>query len=78
MSEVAEAAQEFVEKMTDIQEDRESSGSPETESGSSQKLTMEERKAKMEQLRRKMVRPLPARPSTCILTHANHRRGHPR
>lgn len=57
MSEVAEAAQEFVEKMsgTEAQEaERESSGSPEVENGGSHKMSMEERKAKMEELRRKM------------------------
>ena len=60
MSEVAEAAQEFVEKMTDTEE-REGSGAPEGEGGSNRKLTMEERKAKMEELRRKMVRSPPHR-----------------
>ncbi|GJE86326.1 SYF2 domain-containing protein [Phanerochaete sordida] len=55
MSKVAEAAQEFVEKMTDTDEaERDGSGSPEGESGSSQKMTMDARKARMEELRRKM------------------------
>ncbi|EKM56685.1 uncharacterized protein PHACADRAFT_253948 [Phanerochaete carnosa HHB-10118-sp] len=54
MSEVTEAAQEFVEKMTDTQEEPEGSGSPEVGDSGSQKMTMEERKAKMEELRRKM------------------------
>ena len=46
---VAEAAEEFVEKMTDTE-----TPASEQQEGSS-KLTMEERKAKLERLRKKMV-----------------------
>lgn len=52
MSKVAEAAEDFVEKMTDT-EDVEQDGSAEPEG---EKSTMDARKAKMEELRRKMVR----------------------
>ncbi|KIP09956.1 hypothetical protein PHLGIDRAFT_85904 [Phlebiopsis gigantea 11061_1 CR5-6] len=53
MSNVAEAAEEFVEKMTDT-EDVEQNGSAEPESGSDTKSAMDARKAKMDELRRKM------------------------
>ena len=56
MSNVADAAEEFVEKMTDISP--EGSAEPEATAEGKGKLTMEERKAKMDELRRKMVRPL--------------------
>ena len=54
MSKVAEAAEDFVQKMTETENvEQESSAEPENESD--QKSTMEARKAKMEELRRKMV-----------------------
>lgn len=56
MSKVAKAAEEFVEKMTET-EDVEQESSAEPESGNDQKSTMEARKAKMEELRRKMACP---------------------
>lgn len=58
MSEIAEAAEQFVEKMTDAQnaETGDSADREGSAEGEGRKLTMEERKAKMEQLRRKMVR----------------------
>ena len=46
---MAEAAEEFVEKMTDTE-----TPTDEQQEGSS-KVSMEERKAKLEQLRKKMV-----------------------
>lgn len=46
---LAEAAEEFVEKMTDTE-------SPADEQEDNSKVSMEERKAKLEQLRKKMVR----------------------
>ena len=50
LQKVTEAAEEFVEKMTDT----ETPLSEQQEGGS--KVSMEERKAKLEQLRKKMVR----------------------
>lgn len=54
MSQVAAAAEDFVEKMTDIQTPGEETTEANSEEG--KKLTLEERKAKMEKLRQKMVR----------------------
>lgn len=71
MSEVTEAAQEFVEKMTDTQEEPEGSSSPETGDSSNLKMTMEERKAKMEELRRKMVGLMLAVLPPLVLTKVN-------
>ena len=78
MSKVVEAAEEFVEKMTDAPDDLEGSGSPEVEEGGSgQRPTMDERKAKIEELRRKMVRCMLTKTSLLILTksigHSGHR-----
>ncbi len=57
MSAIAEAAEQFVEKMTDAENapavDESAEGTPETEG--ERKLTLEERKAKMEKLRQRMV-----------------------
>jgi hypothetical protein len=50
LTNVVEAAEEFAEKMTGIEDGGEAEKPEET------KLTMEERKAKIEQLRQKMVR----------------------
>lgn len=52
MTEVAAAAEQFVEKMTDTQAPEEEVAEGEGD----KKLTLEERKAKMEKLRQKMVR----------------------
>ena len=56
MSNVGEAAEEFVEKMTDAENapTESAEGTPDAEGGRT--LTMEERKAKMEKLRQRMVR----------------------
>lgn len=57
MSAIAEAAEQFVEKMTDAENapavDESAEGTPEAEG--ERKLTLEERKAKMEKLRQRMV-----------------------
>ena len=55
LQKVTEAAEEFVEKMTDT----ESPPNESTETKSEGKMTLEERKVKMQQLRKKLVgRPL--------------------
>jgi len=58
MSQIADAAAEFVEKMTDAQNaptNDSAEGTPEVEATAGEgKLTLEERKAKMEQLRQRM------------------------
>lgn len=57
MNNIVEAAEEFIEKMTDAQNapTEEDGMEGETNDGD-RKVTLEERKAKMEQLRLKMVR----------------------
>ena len=73
MSKVIEAAEEFVEKMTET-EDAEQEGSAEPESGSEPQSTMDARKAKMEELRRKMVSPTHTEPLYYV-TDMSYRRG---
>jgi pre-mRNA-splicing factor SYF2 len=69
MSKIAEAAEEFVEKMTDIEppmdqeQEQEQAQEAAAAAEGSGKMTMQERKAKMDELRRKMVR-VPTLPST--------------
>ena len=59
VAEVAKAAGEFIEEMNGIEEDSRKSGditSAESATEPTQKITLEERKAKLAELRKKMVR----------------------
>jgi len=58
VSQVAHAAEEFVEEMTGVQESRSTSGTSEEEEGGKgegSSLTLDARRAKLEQLRKRMV-----------------------